>query len=148
MVENGIIELDLEGEMPKGENADNYRLNKSTGPASLGDGYWKLIKLQGQDIGGIEGGREPYLVFNEEEQRVAGNNSCNQISGEYELQEGNRIRFGKIITTQMACIPNDIEGPFMETLDVADNYTIHGDTLSLNKARMAPLAQFVLDYVK
>jgi hypothetical protein len=40
------------------------------------------------------------------------------------------------------------EVAFMEVLQKADNYAIQGKTLSLNKARMAPLAKFEAVYVK
>lgn len=45
--------------------------------------------------------------------------------------------------TMMACPDMRIERMFLEVLQVADNYSLSGDgQLSLNKARMAPLAQF------
>ncbi|WP_374030704.1 META domain-containing protein [Bdellovibrio bacteriovorus] len=34
------------------------------------------------------------------------------------------------------------EDNFAEVLQGVDNYTVDGDNLSLNKARMAPLARF------
>lgn len=112
--------------------------------AALTDGQWLLIKLRGEPVDPEAGRKAPFLVFDEEKSRFGGNNSCNDISGNYHLKEGNRIAFTMIITTQMACMPNEIELPFMEVLDMADNFTINGDTLSLNKARMAPLAVFAL----
>ncbi|THD69600.1 META domain-containing protein [Robertkochia marina] len=115
-----------------------------TEAADLTDGQWILIKLGGEAINPEEGQKPAYLVFDEENSRFGGNNSCNDIGGNYSLKEGNRITFSQIISTQMACMPNEIELPFMEVLDKVDNYTINGDTLSLNKARMAPLAVFVL----
>lgn len=35
-----------------------------------------------------------------------------------------------------------LESDFLRVLEEADNYVITGDTLVLNKARMAPLARF------
>jgi heat shock protein HslJ len=40
------------------------------------------------------------------------------------------------------------EATFMEALQKADNYSIQGKILSLNKARMAPLAKFEAVYLK
>lgn len=112
--------------------------------AALTDGQWMLVKLRGETIK-PEADRKPaFLVFDQENSRFGGNNSCNDIGGNYSLKEGNRITFSEIISTQMACMPNKIELPFMEVLGMVDNYTINGDTLSLNKARMAPLAVFTL----
>ena len=147
VTENGLIMVDGKGEMITDEKNVPLSLQKSAPDAALTDGRWNLFRLQGREVAKDEGRKQAYLVFQEADKRVSGNNSCNQISGTYTLKEGNRIAFSQLITTQMACMPNEIEVPFMEVLDLADNFTIKGDTLSLNKARMAPLAQFVLDYM-
>lgn len=39
-------------------------------------------------------------------------------------------------------MPDDLEQKFIQVLDQADNLSTDGETLSLNKARMAPLARF------
>jgi hypothetical protein len=39
----------------------------------------------------------------------------------------------------------ETEKLFMELLEMADNYTMADNVLSLNKARMAPLARFKLE---
>jgi heat shock protein HslJ len=36
----------------------------------------------------------------------------------------------------------ELETQFLKVLEMADNYTIAGDNLVLNRARMAPLARF------
>ena len=36
----------------------------------------------------------------------------------------------------------DVENAFHEALRTADNYSLDGDRLTLNRARMAPLARF------
>ena len=46
----------------------------------------------------------------------------------------------------MACPDMSMENQFIEVLGRADNYSILGDKLSLNKARMAPLARFEAVY--
>jgi heat shock protein HslJ len=42
----------------------------------------------------------------------------------------------------MACEHMEIENGLNKALVTADNYSLNGDNLSLNKARMAPLARF------
>jgi len=65
------------------------------------------------------------------------------MAGTYELKEDNRILLTGIISTKMACMNNmELESQFLNALDQADNYTLTGDTLILNKERMAPLARF------
>ena len=66
--------------------------------------------------------------------------------GSYELKEGNLITFKQVASTQMACNDMNIENQFKEILERTDNYSILGDKLSLNKARMAPLARFEAVY--
>ena len=44
----------------------------------------------------------------------------------------------------MACDNMADEATLAKVLEMVDNYTISGNTLSLNKARMAPLARFKL----
>jgi len=43
----------------------------------------------------------------------------------------------------MAC-PDNLEDEFKEILELADNLSTDGKYLSLNKARMAPLARLIL----
>jgi hypothetical protein len=43
----------------------------------------------------------------------------------------------------MAC-PDDLEQEFLQVISEADNLSTDGKYLSLNKARMAPLARFVV----
>ena len=50
---------------------------------------------------------------------------------------------GNVASTMMAC-PDNIEDEFKKILYTTDNLSTDGQTLSLNKARMAPLARFVL----
>ncbi len=46
------------------------------------------------------------------------------------------------MSTKMACENMDVEYGLSKALSAADNYSLQGDNLSLNKARMAPLARF------
>ena len=71
------------------------------------------------------------------------------MSGIYELLAMDRIKLSRIITTKMACMNTmELERHFTSALQEADNYTVTGDTLVLNKAKMAPLAKFKSVYLK
>ncbi|MBX2951975.1 MAG: META domain-containing protein [Leadbetterella sp.] len=125
-----------------------YRLNK-TEDRSIKEKYWKLIELNGKPVTVSEGGREPHLIIRREDNRVTGNGGCNGFGGTYELNEATgRIRFSKVAATLMACPWDNVEGEFFEVLDKVDNFTTDGKFLSLNKARMAPLARFEVVYLK
>lgn len=105
---------------------------------------WVLTELMGKPFEMTEGRCEGYIMFSAETGSYAGRNTCNNFFGQYELMEGNRIRFGKAGSTLMACPDMETQNLFMEILEMADNYTVADNVLSLNKARMAPLARFKL----
>lgn len=125
-----------------------YRLEK-TADTGIREKYWKLTELHGRPVTVREGGREPHLIIKQEGDRVTGHSGCNGFGGACELNEATgRIRFSKIAATQMACIGDNIEGELFKVLEQADNFTTDGKFLSLNKARMAPLARFEVVYLK
>jgi heat shock protein HslJ len=74
---------------------------------------------------------------------------CNRFIGSYKLDAAaSRLSFGQIATTSMACISSmEVEQAFYEVLRNADNYSLAGDHLTLNRARMAPLARFEAVYL-
>jgi heat shock protein HslJ len=107
------------------------------------DKYWKLIELRGEKVSEDVSTKEAYFILQAESNTIIGNGGCNSFSGTYELSEGNKIRFSKMVSTMMACLNMDIETEYLKVFGTADNFALKGDTLSLNKARMAPLARFV-----
>ncbi|MEO9022564.1 MAG: META domain-containing protein [Ginsengibacter sp.] len=112
--------------------------------------YWKLKTLEGHEIKMKENQeREIYFTLKNAENRVEGFAGCNTITGQYTLEEGNRISFSNMATTLKICPDVDInESEFLEVFKLADNYTINKDTLSLNIGRRAPLAVFEAVYFK
>lgn len=110
--------------------------------------YWKLKTLEGKAVKMADNQeREIFFTLKSQDNRVTGFAGCNSISGEYALEEGNRIRFSKMATTLMMCPDVDFnESEFLKVFELADNYTINGDVLSLNVGRRAPLAVFEAVY--
>lgn len=110
--------------------------------------YWKLIKLEGQAVTMSENQeREPYFILKTENNKVNGHTGCNIFNGSYTLEQGMHIKFSPMATTMMECADNGLkEQEFLKVFDLADNYTIQNDTLSLNVGRRAPLAVFVAVY--
>lgn len=106
------------------------------------DKYWKLVELNGKRIIAEPQAKEAHVVLKTEENRIAGNGGCNSFFGTYQLLPGNSIQISPLGSTKMACLNDNVEDEFLKILAIADNYTIKNDTLSLNKARMAPLAKF------
>jgi heat shock protein HslJ len=93
-------------------------------------------------MNGINHG-EAHFIIQADSNRVIGHGGCNSFNGNCILSDGNKIRFSKLLSTKMACSNLDIENEFFKVLESADNYSLTGDTLSLNKSELAALAKFV-----
>ena len=121
---------------------------KKEANAPIVEKYWKLKTLEGKDVKmSANQEREIFFTLKSQENRVTGFAGCNSISGEYTLEEGNRIRFSNMATTMMMCPDVDVnESEYLKIFELADNYTINGDILSLNVGRRAPLAVFEAVY--
>lgn len=104
--------------------------------------HWVLIELNGKVIDKDQGPNTvPFIDF-EESGIVSADDGCNRLYGPVELMDGNRIRFGALASSMRACPGQTLEAPFRKMLESADNYTIQGSILSINKGKMAPLARF------
>jgi len=114
--------------------------NMETKQTELTEKHWKLVELGGILVS--ETSREPFIVFENDENRVRGNTSCNNFFGTFELKEKNQIRFSQIGTTKMACIGNNMEVPFIQALGSAIMYKTDNDSLSILDAKGTILARF------
>jgi len=142
--ENVLFHLDKEGNRITGDLADMYVLKKNRADARLEGKKWILTELMGQKVEQRADMKQAFLTFEAATGRFSGNGSCNTIFGPYELLEGDRIMFGQAASTMMACPDMETERQFMEVLSKADNYSLGEGRMTLNKARMAPLAVFEL----
>lgn len=126
------------------QQTSQQRASQATAKKDILNTYWKLIELRGKPIAQTDATRrEPHIIFQSETNRVVGNSGCNSFNGGFELKDG-RLRISKVATTMMACPDIDYEQEFFKALEMTDSYALNqtGDTLSLDKARMAPLARF------
>ncbi|ESQ92051.1 hypothetical protein ABAC460_03895 [Asticcacaulis sp. AC460] len=113
----------------------------SSGAPAIAGRHWVLVELNGQPVAATA--REAYMEINAEAGRVGGSGGCNTFGGSAVVEPGNRVRFSEVASTKMACMQGmDVEQAFFDVLSRADNYSLNGNSLSLNKARMAPLARF------
>ncbi|WP_221391101.1 META domain-containing protein [Dyadobacter sp. NIV53] len=118
---------------------------KTAGPEStaLTGTYWRLTEINGKPIGPTPADkREIHIKLNKEASTMEGFAGCNGIGGNFEVKEGSRISFTKVIGTMMACPDLDTENSLLEILRSVDNYNLVDKQLVLNRARMAPLARF------
>lgn len=147
--ENKLTSLDKDGNVITGDLAAKYVLNKQMN--NITEKYWKLTELMGQPVVKTDAmKKEPHIILHNDGNRVAAYGGCNGMGGEYTLKEGNRITFSSMIGTMMACPDMTVEEGLKKVLSTADNYSLasDGNTMTLNKARMAPLAKFEAVYLK
>jgi len=105
--------------------------------------YWKLTELNGRPITSPDGKNTYFLRLDEATGRVNAYAGCNRMMGSFTHPDSFRLSFGKMASTMMACPDMSLETEFARMLETVDNYAIADNALSLNKARMAPLARFV-----
>ena len=112
--------------------------------------YWKLFELNGNAMATDSSMRaNPHFILRAGDTTFNGNTGCNSMRGTYELKDQFLVKLSRIISTKMACMNTmQIESDFLRVLEEADNYVITGDTLVLNRARMAPLARFKRELMK
>lgn len=143
--ENVLIQLDLQGQRITGELASRYRLDRLADAAAadpLAGTRWQLVELYGRPVEPAADGRRPYLLFAPGGGSVSGFAGCNRITGGYAVPAPARLSFSRIARTMMACAADmEVEEAFLRALETVDGYATSGGTLSLHRARMAPLAR-------
>lgn len=141
--ENVLFHLDAEGKRIMGELEEMYKLYKNHSNFALESRKWKLSELMGEPVDPKGDAGRAFILFSPVDGRLAGNDGCNNMMGSYELKEGGRISFGQMAGTLMACPDMTGTDEFRAALERVDNYNVSDTLLTLNKAKMAPLARFV-----
>jgi putative lipoprotein len=114
----------------------------SSGSVRLEDTTWKLTRLGDKDVVASDNQRQPYIVLDSSDLRVAGSGGCNRLNGSYTLEK-QTIHFGPIASTMMACPSGmDLEGIFLRTLDKAHRWKIQGNELEFQDEEGAFLMRF------
>ena len=96
--------------------------------SALQNTSWKLVQLNGQPV---LANTAPTLAFDSE--NASGNSSCNSFSGPYSLQS-DRLRFGSLMSTLMACMEDGLmqqEGAYLSALQATVLYKIESEQLFL-----------------
>lgn len=98
------------------------------------EGTWELDYITGPRIAfdGLFPNKKPTIAFNLQDNKITGNNSCNQYFGAL-IMDGAKIDFkeAKIGMTMMACEGKG-DSLYMETLNKIESYTITDDGKTLN----------------
>lgn len=147
--ENMIFKLDADGNRIEGDLKEKYQLKKVIFDNEIAEKYWKLIELNGNKI--ILGKNQdtaPHLTLKNKNGQVFGHGGCNSFQGSHELSEGNKIKFSKMGATKMFCDHMETEQALLNVLEMADNYSVEKDTVSLNNSTMVSIAKFQMVYGK
>lgn len=147
--ENILVQLDKAGNRITGDLAAKYILRKTASAATaapealFAPAKWRLTEMGGKPVPRMDdSSKEPSLTFVKEGSKVHGFAGCNSFVGQAELLTGNRVRIKNVASTLKACLDMTVESEFLKVLETADNYSLNGQFMTLNKARMAPLARF------
>lgn len=138
--ENRVRALNTEGKMIEGALADSYVLAKHGNP-EVEDKHWQLVELNGKEVKGSP--ETHYIRFQSADNMLIVKAGCNVINNRYKIKNTYRLEVTPGISTLMAC-EDKTEDELLKALLKADNITFNENTLSINKARMAPLAVFKL----
>ncbi|MCF8255442.1 MAG: copper resistance protein NlpE N-terminal domain-containing protein [Bacteroidia bacterium] len=139
--------LDKKGKRITGSQAIFYILNKEN--ISLMGKYWKLIELNGKPIPTTPKlNKEPFIRLTAESSSFSGSGGCNTLMGKFEQMGGNKLNFGGIATTMMACENMETEDQFRLALESTDHFVIKGDNLIFQNVLNQGQAKFVLVLIK
>lgn len=101
---------------------------------NLLEGSWQLNYITGPRIAfdGLYPDKKPTITFDLKENRISGNNSCNQYFGALKV-DNNKINFkdAKMGMTMIAC-QGEGENVYMKTLQKIDSYSLSEDGKTLN----------------
>ena len=119
--------------------------NTTPDTSSITGRKWRLTELYGKPVAATINGKMPFILLQDTNSRYSASAGCNGLGGSFTLSGNGRIKFSQGMSTMMACENMEVETEFKKVLEQTDNYTVNGNTLSFNKARMAPLARFQED---
>ena len=95
----------------------------------LEDTQWKLARMESIPAKAITAEEDAFVMeFSAADTMVAGRTNCNRFFGKYELK-GQKLSFGDLGMTRMACPDMKYEDAFVKMLDEVDSYAIEGSEL-------------------
>lgn len=106
-------------------------------PAALEGTEWRLVDIGGQPSpAGADSTPHPGFTLLAEGRKVQGSAGCNRMAGRYQL-DGQKLKFGPLATTRMACPALPTETAFLKALEATTRYEVSGSSLTLYGADTA-----------
>lgn len=93
------------------------------------EGEWNLVELNGHTITSAD--YRPFFLFDMAQKRYSGSAGCNRMSGELAYDEGQpgKLKFGRALTTRMACPALDAEQAFLSAMEKVVRFgSVEADT--------------------
>jgi heat shock protein HslJ len=98
---------------------------------------WRLVDIGGQPSpAGADSTRHPGFTLLADGRKVQGSAGCNRMTGTYKL-DGDKLKFGPLATTRMACPAMETETAFLKALEATTRYEVSGSSLTLYGADTA-----------
>ena len=98
---------------------------------------WRLVDIGGQPSpAGADSTRHPGFTLLAEGRKVQGSAGCNRMTGTYKL-DGEKLKFGPLATTRMACPAMQTETAFLKALRATTRFEVSGSSLTLYGADTA-----------
>lgn len=109
--------------------------------APLTNTYWKLMSLQGTDVGVPKGAQgEPHMIFRDDG-KVNGFSGCNRFVGEYTVSGANLL-FDAMASTKMACVGENHEMALYDVFSQTAGVFLEGKVLKLLNEKGHELGRF------
>ena len=111
---------------------------EASAPAAALEGTeWRLVDIGGQPSpAGADSTRHPGFTLLADGRKVQGSAGCNRMTGTYQL-DGQKLKFGPLATTRMACPAMQTETAFLKALEATTRYEVNGSSLTLYGADTA-----------
>lgn len=92
---------------------------------------FKSWRATGLDTTGAA--HSPTIAFDQAQNRVSGNGSCNRYSGGFTLTAPDKIAFSPMAATKMACPGLNIESNYFDLLSKVNKWSIKDGVLTLSQ---------------
>lgn len=121
----------------------NSAEDASAPEAGLLNAKWVLVALNDEPVELEREEQRPHFTLEAEENRMTGFTGCNRMFGTYEI-EGERLSFGPIGATKMACMDTmDLERDFLKAIEATASYYLAVEELELFDADGKNVARLI-----
>ena len=93
---------------------------------------WLVTHINDKAISAMDKEVEaPTFEISISKNEIMGKDGCNRFSGPVNIFDNSSLSFGRMLSTRMACRRADVSHQFYNALEIATNYQIENNTLTL-----------------